>query len=700
MPAPRRHVSLRTALAAGAILTVLATAAMVHIPWMVTSGANIADLRERLNGEVIASIAQRVYGLLAEAEAAQSVVRVNLVEGTVDIEQEVKREFLFLSVLDANPALSSIEFGWPDDHAFIARRLLDGTIEMEELLPQAGGSLKQRIDRYSRGDEGMLIFQQRDWTVTDYHVSRQFWFKAALDADGPIWSDIYPLPGGKALGITRAHRLEHMGDTAGIIGVTIELDRLSLFLDEIELGNGTVFLTNIYGELVAMQHAMLDEMGDGDPAMLSKIDAVDLTGPRLAAAALAQAGTTLADVTETRHFEVDDPIDGTPYFVTLSPLGAMNLSVAIVIPRSDVLGDIDRNTLRVIGIIAIFVLVMALLAVFVSRRYVARPLAAVGDNLRALEDFRLDRVRPVPSNLAEIDRLSDGTQRMATSLGSFAKFIPTELVRTLFAQGLEAKPGGETRELTILFMDLANFTRISETLGDRVIELLGDYLSEMAGLIEREKGTIDKFIGDGIMAFWNAPLPVPDHAIAACRAALACQRRLAELRASAVPGAPPLEARIGINTGDVLVGNIGSRDRLNYSAVGDPVNVASRLEALNKLYGTSIMLGEDSAARLGGRAILRQLDRVAVFGRVGGVTIYELIGLAGETTAPDWIAPYEQALIAYRARLWDEADSLFGRVLARKPGDAAARLMRDRISAFRQSPPPADWDGVAIIDRK
>jgi adenylate cyclase len=696
----RRHVSLRTALAAGAILTVLATAAMVHIPWMLTSGANIAELRERLNGEVIASIANSVDGLLAEAESAQSVVMVNLVEGTIDIGDEVKREFLFLSVLDANPAISSIQFGWPDDRAFVARRTLDGTIEMEELLPDGNGALQRRIDRYSRSETGMLVFERRDWTATDYHVSRQFWFKAALDASGPVWSDIYTLPDGKSLGVTLARRLNQMGDTSGIISVTIELDRLSKFLDEIELGNGTVFVTNVYGELVAARHAMLDEMDDGMPAMLAKIGEVDLAGPRLAAAALTLAGVNLADIAETSHFEVNDPADATPYFVTLAPLGAMNLSVAIVIPRSDVLGDIDRNTLRVVTAIAVFVLVMALVAVFVSRRYVAQPLAAVGDNLRALEDFGLDRVRPVPSRLAEIDRLSDATQRMATSLGSFAKFIPTELVRTLFAQGVEAKPGGETRELTILFMDLANFTRISEALGDRVIELLGDYLSEMSVLIEREKGTIDKFIGDGIMAFWNAPLSVPDHAMAACRAALACQQRLEEMRASAVPGAPPLEARIGINTGAVLVGNIGSRGRLNYSAVGDPVNVASRLEALNKLYGTAIMLGEDSAARLGERAVLRELDRVAVFGRVGGATIFELVGLAVEMSVPDWIAPYEQALAAYRSCLWDEADSLFGRVVALKPGDRASLLMRERIAAFRQVPPPPDWDGLAVIDRK
>ena len=143
---PRRHISLRTALAAGAILAVGATAALVHIPWTLTSRENIGELRERLNSEVIDGIANRVEMLLAGAQGAQSVVLVNLDEGTVDIEDERNREFLFLSVLDANPAISSIEFGWPDDRAFIARRTLDGRIEMEELLPGDGDTLRQRID--------------------------------------------------------------------------------------------------------------------------------------------------------------------------------------------------------------------------------------------------------------------------------------------------------------------------------------------------------------------------------------------------------------------------------------------------------------------------------------------------------------------------------------------------------------------------
>ena len=161
-----------------------------------------------------------------------------------------------------------------------------------------------------------------------------------------------------------------------------------------------------------------------------------------------------------------------------------------------------------------------------------------------------------------------------------------------------------------------------------------------------------------------------------------------------------LEARIGLHSGAVRVGTIGRRDRLNYSAVGDPVNVASRLEALNKLYGTEIMLGEETAALVRDRTILRELDRVAVVGRIGGVRIFELVALADGGNAPAWVEPYEQGLAAYRARNWDEADALFGRVIALKPGDKAAGLLRARIASYRQDPPAPDWNGLAIIDRK
>jgi adenylate cyclase len=193
-----------------------------------------------------------------------------------------------------------------------------------------------------------------------------------------------------------------------------------------------------------------------------------------------------------------------------------------------------------------------------------------------------------------------------------------------------------------------------------VVPVLTEYLETASSAVLSHRGTIDKFIGDAVMAFWGAPIENPDHARDACAAALALHQMMTARRAALPPDDPraALRARIGINTGRMLVGNIGSADRLNYTVIGDPVNVASRLEALNKRYGTAIMIG-DETRRAAGDAILRELDRVAVFG--GPAARPSRTGrLPGEMAAPAWIALYG-ADSQPRSRLWDEADALFGR---------------------------------------
>jgi adenylate cyclase len=165
----------------------------------------------------------------------------------------------------------------------------------------------------------------------------------------------------------------------------------------------------------------------------------------------------------------------------------------------------------------------------------------------------------------------------------------------LVSRGVEARPGGRQQTLTVMFTDLAGYTSISERLGDRVVPLLSEYLEVVSTAVLGRDGTIDKFIGDAVMAFWGAPVPNERHALDACAAALECQRLLASQRAAAERcGGTALRMRIGINTGRMLVGNIGSNDRLSYTVIGDPVNVASRLEPLGKLYGVDIIIGEET----------------------------------------------------------------------------------------------------------
>ncbi len=288
---------------------------------------------------------------------------------------------------------------------------------------------------------------------------------------------------------------------------------------------------------------------------------------------------------------------------------------------------------------------------------------------------------------------------MASGLAAFGKYLPADLVRILVAEGVEARPGGSNREISVLFADIAGFTGLSERLGDKIVPLLGSYLDLLARTIGEHQGTVDKFIGDAVMAFWGAPGDNPEHAVAACRAALACERELAAARIVDDYGRP-LKMRIGLNSGRALVGNIGSDNRLNYTAIGDTVNIASRLESANKIFGTTIIIGEATRRAAGERIVVRELDKIAVYGRTEGIAIFELIGLPEDGPAPEWARLYEAALCEYRGRGFERAIELFGKVAALREGDKASSLMIERCERFIREAPPADWAGTTALDMK
>jgi adenylate cyclase len=694
------QLSVRTALSVGVVAAVLLTAALVYLPWSLASRSNIADLNGRLNALVIRTMAEKVDALLDNAVAAREAIATNLGEGVIDIGDKAKRAFLFLSFMQSQPSLTAIEFARPDDRSYLACRGAGSMIRMQETMPD-GGAAKRVVDMFELDKQGALTLERSETGASDYLPTQQFWYQTAFDKDQAVWSNIYRLPAYGRYGVTTTQAVMQKGVLLGVLGVSISLDRLSSFLDGTEVSpHGTVFLTNIYDELVAVQRRMAQA---GDPAeMVDKLEAVKYPSVEVVVGALKANELSLAKLGGTRQLTYYDTARGESYFITLAPLAQMGLIVAVVIPEEDVLSAIERNEHMLLFALGLFLVLIVAAATFAARQALGLPLARMTANLKELEDFRLDQVTAIPSRLSEIRQVSAATMRMAASLASFKKYIPTELVRGLFARGMEAELGGERRELTILFIDLAHFTQIAERLGERVVEFLGIYLSEVSAQIQAGQGTIDKYIGDAVMAFWGAPEPNPLHALAACRAALACQRRLAALRLEGASDTP-LEARIGINTGIVLVGNVGSPERLNYTVIGDPVNVASRLEALNKLYGTQILIGERTREEAGDAILVRPLDRVAVYGKETGVEMYELVGLAEEATAEtrDWIALYEAGRAAFRAREWDRAIALFREVIARHGGsDSVSALQIARAETFKAAPPPADWDGLVVMETK
>ncbi len=288
---------------------------------------------------------------------------------------------------------------------------------------------------------------------------------------------------------------------------------------------------------------------------------------------------------------------------------------------------------------------------------------------------------------------------------TFSRFLAPSVVEEVLERREALRLGGEKRELTVLFSDIRGFTTISERLDPRVLlEVLNRYLTPMTEIIVSEtSGTLDKYIGDAIMAFWGAPKEQPDHPLRACRAALRMLEKLEELRpAWQAAGFPQIDIGIGINTGPMSVGFVGSQDRFyNYTVLGDAVNLASRLEGANKEYGTRILLSASTRALAGEAVVVREVDTLRVKGKREPAVIYELMGSApatGEQRA--FLAEFEAGVAAWKARRWDEATARFGAADAVRRGDACSRVYLARCEEMRRRPPGPDWDGIYEMKSK
>src|SRR5438094_875172 len=303
---------------------------------------------------------------------------------------------------------------------------------------------------------------------------------------------------------------------------------------------------------------------------------------------------------EGQPFNTTVTRDGKAYQAVLTPISFPGWSLVTVVPESEFLGPV-RMTIRnlLIGL-AVLIVGAGLLSAWLAQRLIAAPLIKVVNEIRHVERFDLDKVQRHPSRLTEISNLSGAIGDMAQGLAAFRKYIPADLVRRLISDGNGARLGGAVRPMSVMFIDLAGFTGMSERLGDRIIPLLSRYFDSVSVQIQNQNGTIDKFIGDAVMAFWGAPSPNPDHAVDCCRAALACRRAVEEAGLVDDHG-QPVKIRIGINSGDMLVGNIGSEVRLNYTVIGDAVNIASRLESTNKSYSSTIIIGPATRRLAGDR---------------------------------------------------------------------------------------------------
>ncbi|MBL8387821.1 MAG: adenylate/guanylate cyclase domain-containing protein [Hydrogenophaga sp.] len=341
------------------------------------------------------------------------------------------------------------------------------------------------------------------------------------------------------------------------------------------------------------------------------------------------------------------------------------------------------------------------LAYLIAQR-IRRPLSRLESDMRKVREFNLESTPPIRSRVIEINRMVEQLESMRSGLRSFQKYVPAELVRRLIARGVDAETGGTQQVLTVFMSDIEGFTSLSERMApDELVQHLGEYLTVVTDSLALTGATVDQYVGDAVVAFWNAPEPVPDHAQRACESALAAQAAIETLNQRWLARGLDLRfrTRIGINTGTAIVGNIGSDNRLSYTAIGDQVNLTSRLEGANKLYGTSVLLSQHTRDQLPpGRFVTRRVDQLIPLGKTVPIKVYELVGREGDVPSGMLaaIAEYEAAFTLYQQRA-------FGAAIAKLETlsqDPPSRVLLGRCREYLDRPPPPDWDGSFLLTSK
>jgi adenylate cyclase len=288
---------------------------------------------------------------------------------------------------------------------------------------------------------------------------------------------------------------------------------------------------------------------------------------------------------------------------------------------------------------------------------------------------------------------------------AFSTYVSDDVVKEIIQDPSRLQLGGTKRHMTAIFTDVQGFSTISEKLDpESLVSLLNRYLTFMSDAILEEKGTIDKYEGDAIIAFFGAPMPLPDHALRACESAIAMRRIEARLNKTIMEeklSPSPLLTRIGINTGDMVAGNMGTGNKMNYTIMGNAVNLAARLEGVNKQYGTWILASDDTVRETEGRILTRRLDRVRVVGINEPVRLHELLEMSDTATSEQrkLVDIFHQALDSFESRKWKEALQGFEEANSIENGGPSAVYLR-RCKAYANNPPPDEWDGVTNMTEK
>ncbi len=699
---------------------------------VVTTIVNYSGTRVSMQGvtnvimdENLRHIERRIEDYFSQAKSSITTIELLFDSEYVDIDSFDELESIFSdTIIEKNDTIASVFLGLQNGEFLLVGREIQGE-----------GLRRRRFTLEGNDVREVYIFDSDPLLTVDRIVADPYdprlrpWYIRAAEKQGPAWTNVYVFASSDVIGATYAHPFyDDDGNLIGVIGIDVDLGDFSVFLSELSVATQAQALIYIFeresNELIAISsdsteagarlYYQNEESETFDPIRYRTVDSPDSlvrasfdsfnnldtqrTGQseflsRLLSSDILQTlsrqisgVSSNAEPTDLGDFSRFTLQNRYYYGIQVDAQfsESFDWKIGMVIPEGPLLEIATRGViLQFMVTVLIFIIIAVLTSMLVSR--LTLPLEFLSDEMRDMSKLKIDHRLGIRSNISEVNNIDKIMGTLKQGLDSFSRYLPTEVVRELLRINKAATIGAEKMNITLFFSDIQNFTQLSEvTKPEILLEQLKEYFNILSTCIMNEQGTIDKYIGDAVMAFWGAPWKIDDHALRACRAAIRCSRGLYDL--------PPNDfqkTRIGIHSGVVLVGNVGSDQRLNYTALGDGVNLASRLESLNKFYGTSILISEETMKQLDDSIVYRFVDHVMVKGKSEVTSVYEILKERDDISLwpvskyshdieKRFLFYYQEAVYFFKRKNWGKAVHNFANALKLIPDDLPTRKLYEK----------------------
>jgi len=667
-------------------LTVPVLVSIIVMNYVVSDRVVRSDSLERIaqhQGNIIASVDNLFREVTAHVVNMASVGHIQ-----PDLFADASSIDFLASVTRGTPDVLSAYVGLERDGTFFqGRRMLPGQLVHEQDLPigtvyarrtVATTELGLREDSYKFLDEDFLPLGSST-EQNPYDPRQRPWYQMTKAAGAVTISDPDLFATLSLVGFTISAPIYEQDEFVGVVAIDLTLDGMSQYLARRKVSPGSIsFILDDQGNIIANSLELAVFETSGGRLRLPHISewSEPLAGVAYSQRSIGQPGK------QTFFFNYE----GQEYAASLQPINAAESKewkILIIAPMSDFNSAIKANIQKML-IIGLCVTALQILIVWYLAHRMATPLERLVANVERIRDLSDEPMVQLPRTpIREITKLSNAVETLDSVIRSFASFVPVGLVRQLLQADQRLEIGGSSRFLTVFFSDIEGFSALSEKIpANELVRRISDYLTIVTAAVNRESGTIDKFIGDGVMAFWGAPAMIEDHAQRACIAALRVRRDIETLNTSITArGGAPMNVRIGIHSDAVVVGNVGSAERLSYTVLGDGVNIAARLEALNKAYGTCICISQTVYREAGDTLCVRPIGDVQLKGRRSRIVIYELMGAFGQEIE---LEPSQAVMrLAELSRQGFEkqvsgdiegARALYEKILEENPDDRVARV--------------------------